>query len=503
MMNERLKALLSQDAIDIAAGVAEGDATIEEKIKSIFSDLGDFLFSKDDVAQILRLPEGSDDLAVALNKLVDTGELEYSETTQRPLDPAGIRLYRKKDYPVTRLKLIALEDNSPGGEKRYQFTCDGRLIRSIAKVDRLDALSNQGQQRDEIKNHVLTIAQSIQEGSQVPNPILLVISDSMVATDVEDDGADDAPESYIRITHLSELVEVASPLDSLDVAQRVRTVEIDFPFRAAAFDSEKATLLVDGQQRTAAISLVDVSARPQVPIAVEAIITDEDGAKKTFQIANSTQKIKTEFSRALMASVGDAPGYLKDEQRRAVATKALSIDDKGSPFYSMVRYPGTPFMKSGVVAHNSLFQVVSRFDDKFIDADDDWEKLARLVKQSFECVKSVWPEHWGERPTASTRLMHGASLRALSELVTDLLFSYSKADPDFAKPETWDSLESDLKLLRSAILWGDDALSGNKTQASNWRDISRVQNTSQDIKHLSGVLNKEFLSIQKATLKKK
>ena len=76
--------------------------------------------------------------------------------------------------------------------------------------------------------------------------------------------------------------------DPEEAVQQLRLVEIDFPFRRAAFDEEKTALLVDGQQRTAALAQVSIDSRPQVDLSVNAVITGIDAAKVVFGVAINT-----------------------------------------------------------------------------------------------------------------------------------------------------------------------------------------------------------------------
>ena len=112
-----------------------------------------------------------------------------------------------------------------------------------------------------------------------------------------------------------------SPLHEGDIIEEYRPVVLDFPYRRAAFDEEKSALLVDGQQRTAALSLVDIDKIPKLMLSVNAEIASEQDARTIFIVANSTKKIETQFSRALIASMDDTPGYLANERPLAVALK--------------------------------------------------------------------------------------------------------------------------------------------------------------------------------------
>src|SRR5262249_8673432 len=161
-----------------------------------------------------------------------------SQNTQRPLDTEeNLKLYRRKLPTVSRLKIAAIEASLPNGGTRYQFTCDGRIIRSIAKVDRLDAISGTGQQRAEIKKHVENIAEGIEHGNQVPNAMLITINEDTVVVDPE--SGETPPDSFVIIRGISERLDIPNPYNPANPAQTLRSVEIDFPFRPAAFDEEK------------------------------------------------------------------------------------------------------------------------------------------------------------------------------------------------------------------------------------------------------------------------
>ena len=145
-------------------------------------------------------------------------------------------------------------------------------------------------------------------GFKVPNPILLTLKESNCVVDPNPE--EPLPGSFIAIRGVSEPAEVFHPFIPTQQIQTLRSVEIDFPFRPAAFDDEKAALLVDGQQRTAALAMVSIDEHPEIMLSAIALVADEDEAKKIFNIANSTQKITTEFSRALIASMEYETGYL-------------------------------------------------------------------------------------------------------------------------------------------------------------------------------------------------
>ena len=250
--------------------------------------LPDPLLSISDITELLGTGSPGE-AETAVNQLEEQGVLESSTSTQRPFDPVDVKLVRLKGRDFSRLVLTALEAQLADGASRYQFTCDGRLVRSIAEVDRLNAESATGQQRAEIRKHVDEIAKGVQSGTEIPNSILLtLIDEKVIRIDDGGEGEDDIPESWTLIRPISEWQTVPSPDDPEEAVQQLRLVEIDFPFRRAAFDEEKTALLVDGQQRTAALAQVSIDSRPQVDLSVNAVITGIDAAKVVFGVAINT-----------------------------------------------------------------------------------------------------------------------------------------------------------------------------------------------------------------------
>ncbi|MDY7231538.1 DGQHR domain-containing protein [Hyalangium rubrum] len=492
-MNSQLRCNFRKEELELAALIGSGDGTPTEKVTSLFVQLDDPLLSEKDVEQLLS-GVSTADVRSALAKLVADVILEVSTQTQRPFDPDGIMLYRKAGTAPERLRLIAVEADLGNEERRFQFTCEARLIRSIARIDRLDSLAGTGNQRGEIEKHVAEIAQGISNGTQIPNSVLLVLQEDRV---VEPEAEDEAPESFIRIKPLSEFTTVPIPHQANMMAQRFRTVELDFPFRRAAFDEEKSAVLVDGQQRTAALALVDVDKVKAFQISVNANVGDADAAKRVFMIANSTQKIETQFSRALLASMDDqSVGYLQKERARALAAKALALDDPSSPFKGLIQYPGVKNDKRPPIAYNSLFQVVSTFANSSVDFGENPERLASVVKRSYELVKKVWPVAWGQKPKDS-RLMHGAGLRAMAFLLANKLEQLFSNHGDLDSPELWSDLEASLTRLRTRVVWSliETQDSTEKAKTNYTKEVSTRQNTNNDIAELANFLKKESLQL--------
>lgn len=480
------------------------DKSLVEKVSELFEILPDPLLSGDDVAALLVEPTVAQ-VDSALQQLEDEGFLESSASTLRPFDPADVRLFRRSGVDFDRLILAALEAQLADGTSRYQLTVDGRLIRSIAEVDRLDAESATGQQRPEIKKHVEDIANGIKNGTAIPNSILLTLTDEKVQV-FDELGADeeDIPESWSKIRPISEWISTSDPGDRADAIQRLRLVEIDFPYRRACFDSEKTALLVDGQQRTAAISLVDMDVVPRVDLSVNAIVAGKDEAKLVFGIANNSKPIPNDFKLSLLAAMNEPSGFLQDEQVRASATRILALGDHNSPFYHLVRYPGFKSVDPTPVVYNSLFHVVRAFEKTTLPGHDTAEGLAQLVSVCFNNIKDTWPNEWG-RPPGKSKLMAGAGLRSMADLVSWWLQMEVGVAADEVTAENWAELAKLLDQLEKQVAWSPEGAAGATDTARDFFNIvvQEKQNTNQDINKLYQALQGIVAELAKGGKKSK
>ena len=191
-------------------------------------------------------------------------------------------------------------------------------------------------QRKEIKAHIERIATGIREGTEVPNPVLLVLLDT--STVVVEPGDDETGlESFTIVRPLEAFQEVTVPGSLDQLAQRTRVVEIDFPFRRAAFDNEKVALVVDGQQRTSALAYVPLVDIPSVSLTVNAKIGDGETAKETFAVANDTVKIASDLSKMIAALRSQVPSGKTEDKIKAEACRILAVQDPDSPFYGVAK----------------------------------------------------------------------------------------------------------------------------------------------------------------------
>lgn len=97
--------------------------------------------------------------------------------------------------------------------------------------------------------------------------------------------------------------------------------------------------------------------------------------------------------------------------------------------------------------------------------------------------------------------MHAAGLRSLADVIVDELEFQDREGRSLDDDQTWAEVRSVLELIAPSIAWTDaDAGAGNESQRENWKQqISRRQNTSQDIAELITFLKRSIKKARKVT----
>ena len=475
--------------------------TLKEKIQTTFVTLSDPLLSASDFQVLYDLNSESDALEV-LESLEKESFLESDSHTLRPLMPKADeeikfeKLFRLKGIELSQLKLLGLEtemrrhDNSDLIDRYYQFSCDARLIRQVAQIEHFDALLGSGVQRDEVKKHILEIAEGIESGIQIPNSVLLVFDPTRTvhsASGELEDGDKPGPEKGFINRPADSIVELENPQDETSpIAQRIATVQLFIPYRKAAFDHEKILSIADGQQRTAALGLASVDKVPEYTVTVSAILPADASSKRTiFYISNRSKKVNSDFQKLIQQ---DTPL----ETPTPAVTRQLTIEPD-SPLYQLIELPGVRDPKA-VIKFNSVEQALLKgFVEAFKGTEVTLKKeeIYGVSKAFYTAVRDTWPEAWGLKPTES-KLMSGLGFRSLTTLFGEDIKTYrvdeKKALDD---QDVWKKIKKDLETMRKyCVAWRqeDATKMSNLHQTFYATQIKPRSLTFQDITNLTKAL---------------
>ena len=360
------------------------------------------------------------------------------------------------------LRFPALEVLQGPGRKLYTFAVDGKELSKFTTVSRVRREDRQieGYQRPEVMAHVSAIRTYIEsERPMIPNAIVVAF-DTRVR--FEPNGG---PEPGGFVTPGTLIVPVDESLP----------------------DEEKPGWIVDGQQRSAAVREADVDS---FPLCITAFITASDGEQRAqFILVNSTKPLpKGLIYELLPTTEGPLPPALMRKRFPAFIVERLNFDDD-SPFYQLIQTPTTP---EGIVKGDSILRMLenSLSDGCLYHYRDpeggtgDIESMLKVLKPFWRAVHIVFNEAWGLPPRRS-RLMHGVGIASVGYLMDAIAEGYVAQG---TVPKESDYV-AELELLRADCSWTEGYWYFGEESLRRWNEL---QNTSKDIKLLTGHLLREY-----------
>lgn len=345
-----------------------------------------------------------------------------------------------------------------GERSIYCFAIDGKHLldfTAVSRVRRTDQGDLDGYQRPEVMNHIRAIKRYIESPEALlPNAVVLAFDDRVQFV---------VPPRRRSPVDYSTMGELVIPVDeTLD-------------------DSEKPALLVDGQQRIAAIRDADVAEFPVAAVAFIASGADEQ--RSQFILVNNTKPLPKGLIHELLP---DASGYLPPKYARrqlpAQVMTRLNLDSD-SPFRGAIATPTSP---DGYIKDNSVLKMIenSLYDGalyQYRDPEDgsgDIEQMVLHLKIFWSLVEATWPIEWKLIPRKS-RLTHGVGIQAMGYIM-DALTEGHTADtlPNIG-------LENRLGELHDMTAWSSGVWNLGPSDQRRWNGL---QNTPNDVKLLTNAL---------------
>ena len=291
------------------------------------------------------------------------------------------------------LRLPALEIAQGPNRMFYSFAVDGKLLPRFTTVSRIRKDGDNvlaGYQRPEVISHIGEIRNYLESADPLlPNAIVIAFDDRVKFLP-----SGETPAPYSRWGTL------VVPL-------------------TATGDENKAGLIVDGQQRTAAIRDARIGSFPICATAF--IANDEREQREQFILVNSTKPLPKGLIYELLPTTEMKLPALLQRRRFPAQLLARLNGDEQSPLCGKIRTPTTP---GGVVQDNSILKmlenslsdgVLYRFRDPGTN-DSDSEAMLQVLNAFWSAAEKVFPKAWGLPPTRS-RLMHGAGIVSMGFLM--------------------------------------------------------------------------------------
>jgi len=363
------------------------------------------------------------------------------------------------------LVVRALHTMQGEGLSVYAFFIRGAdivRIADISRIERCDDDSVKGFQRPEIRVHVKGIVDYLNQGDVLfPNAITLAFSPQVKF-------------AASRGTRPSgdEGVAVSGTL----------TIPI---YR----DGEKVAWIVDGQQRSLALSQ---ATNPDIPVPVIGFVSDSlDVQREQFILVNKAKPLPTRLINELLPETRGVllPRELANRRIPAELCALLNRDPQ-SPFYRLIKRPSDTGRTEAVVTDTAVISMIRNSINTPLGALAQFKGMGREgadVKSMYQALVNFWtavkqtfPEAWGKDPRKS-RLMHSAGIEAMGVLMDRVYAKLIGSDEGVA------ALRVELERAAPACRW----------TSGTWDELgiawNEIQSTPRDIKKLQDALLRAYL----------
>jgi len=359
---------------------------------------------------------------------------------------------------TSMLTVRALRTQQADGVDIYSFFVPGADLLRIAEISRIHRNSDgslHGFQRKQIRNHVRSIVEFLDQGAVLfPNAIILAISPRAVFTQ----SRGSKPEGDAG-------------------ASQSGTLRIPVPE-----DGSKAAWIVDGQQRSIALA---EARNKSFPVPVVAFVSEDLAVhREQFILVNKARPLPPRLINELLPEVEvSLPRDLAPRRIPSAIVNLLATVPE-SPFRGLVNRVSDDNAQA-VIVDTALVKMVRNSIGSPLGAlapykasssqEADCAAMVRLLIAFWSAVAEVFPEAWGKPPTQS-RLMHSAGIEAMGYLM-DRVMARAPANADMHR-----HAQEALFRIAPYCCW----------TSGRWPDIDRnwsdIQNVGRDIRLLSDQL---------------
>lgn len=243
-------------------------------------------------------------------------------------------------------------------------------------------------------------------------------------------------------------------------------------------------LVVDGQQRLTALS--DLGRDFQIFVSA-LVCRDEAELRRQFVLINNTRPLPKSLIYELLPTVDDLPARLGKRSTAAEITARLNFENT-----SLKGYIKQHTCPEGIIADTVMQKIIMESLSNgtmrdFISTGRGKDRCVRLMSEFFEGVKQTFPEAWHGQKPATSRLLHGAGIQAMGD-VMEVLAQRSDA-------RTAAEFRTGMECLKGKVAWTE----GTWDFGDEVRRWNALQNVNRDI----AVLKHYLVGIVKADLRSK
>lgn len=357
----------------------------------------------------------------------------------------------------------ALRTRQGGNVDLYSFFIRGADIVRVADISRVERDESdllKGFQRPEIRTHVRSIVEYLNQGNVLfPNAIILAM----------------APQ--VRF--------VASrgpkPSGDMEIAQ---SGTLSIP----VYSEDRAAWIVDGQQRSLALAQ---SSNPGIPVPVVGFISDDlEIQREQFILVNKAKPLPTRLINELLPETRGIllPRELSSRRVPSELTNALNRDPN-SPFHHLIKRLSDKNNSKAVVTDTAVTTMIRNSINNPLGAlapfksssreGADVESMYRILVTFWSAVRDVFSDAWG-KDARHSRLMHSAGIEAMGVLMDRIYAKLAGVAEDYK------SVRKELERVAPHCHW----TKGNwETLGVAWNEI---QSIPRDIKRLQDALVRAY-----------
>lgn len=352
------------------------------------------------------------------------------------------------NQPMTYLTICAQQSNE---HKVLSFAARAADVLAFASIERIGR-DPQGElsgfQRPQVAAHIREIRDYLEKPNSVlPNPIVVAFTDRVETEDLGD--------GLVRL--------------SIDMSQGI------------------PGLVVDGQQRLSALTEID----RDFQIFVSALICRDDAElRRQFVLINNTKPLPKSLIYELLPTVDDLPPRLSRRSTAADITARLNFEN--TALNGRIKQHTQP---DGMIADTVMQRVIMEsltngVMRELIPGPKGIGRCVRLLSNFFEAVKTTFFEDWHGHKPATSRLLHGAGIQAMGDVMEVLA---QRVDA-----RSVEEFREGLTCLKGRTAW----TSGEWEFDGETRRWNSLQNVNRDVAllkhHLVGIVKADLRTKAKA-----
>jgi DGQHR domain-containing protein len=338
---------------------------------------------------------------------------------------------------TTKFKYRAIRAQQSASHQVLTFAARAQDIKRFADIDhagRSDDGGLKGFQRPQIATHIKQIRQYLSHRDSVlPNPIVI---------------------AFIRDAQIRNLGD---------------------PFVEIEIDATNGPpgYVVDGQQRLNALYGLP---EKEFEVFVSALICESyEELRRQFILINNTRPLPKALIYELLPSVSDLPEQFASRSFAAALTEKLNFKD--SSLKGMIYQHTNP---AGVIRDTAIQKVIMTSAEngalrEIALLPDAADRAFQIISDYYEAVRETFPSDWKGHNPKTSRLVHGAGIRAMG-YVMDLLWERNGARNGLAFREG-------LKCLVGQTAWTSGTWRFSDNEIVPWNSIQNIDKQINGLAH--------------------